>query len=302
MSYGYMLKNNRGWSIVDDQSEVYYPSLSGTSLQAPSNKYFGGVMWRQFAEITVFSESVVYVATNNFHNMPGTGYLNPNNYIEPGYISADRDICFWQLNSGGLCWMSQFIVPRTLVSRRKVGNSWGSLTRRANKTHYAVSNTRALNPKFFILSVDDIPANLPGSYGLQIRNENGSVAVDSRKPLASIDHVHFVQASVFDNVLNNNAVVNITLPFAIPSCYVHAPMWKSFKRISQYINDQTDIYFPRISQTSPTNLRIDRVKLEVDALEGDLPTTSAGQPGSHPFWGNDFYFDCPLFISRGYPL
>ena len=76
--------------------------------------------------------------------------------------------------------MSQYIVPRTFVSRRRVGDSaWGSVTKRPNKTHYAVGKGRTTNPKFFILSVDNIPANLPGSYGLQIRNADGSVAVNS---------------------------------------------------------------------------------------------------------------------------
>ena len=303
MAFGYTVKNDLGYSIVDETSKCYYPNSWGQSARLQGNS--GALMtgWREDRLWSFDSGSGgnVFYASLQTKNTEYTTNTNIPGPQEPLYESDNDSLAFWQIGNEGVCWFGQYIVPRPITSYRSIsGSTYQRTTVRANKIHYVAMPDRSTNPNFILLS-NSVPSGSTGdNYGIQIRNSAGDIIVDSRRPLLSIDHTHIVPASLLGDVLTNGVTRTITIPYAIPNAYVHAPMWKSFRRRNQYINVDSAIDFARIRQTNSTTFTIDRVTY--DSGLGKLQSTSSGQPGKNPFWANEYFFDCPLFISRGYPL
>lgn len=304
MAFGYAIKNDLGYSIVDDTSVCYYPNHWGQSsrFQAESGALMRG--WREdrlwaFDSSTGGNTFYASLQTKPVQYDSNSGITAPR---EPSYVSDDNSLAFWQIGSEGVCWVGQYVVPRPIISYRHIsGSSYQRATVRANKIHYVAMPDRSTSPNFVLLS-NNVPSGSTGdNYGVQIRNSSNNIVVDSRRPLMSIDHTHIVPASLLDDVLTNGATRTITIPYAIPNAYVHAPMWKSFRRHNPVINASSNIDFARIRQTNSTTFTVDRVTYSA-GLGGKLLLTNSGEPGKDPFWSGDYFFDCPLFISRGYPL
>jgi hypothetical protein len=106
------------------------------------------------------------------------------------------------------------------------------------------------------LRVDALPATgLTGNYGMQIRDSDGSVNFDSRAQFLSISEVLLVPKATMQNILDNNAVVNLTLRTPVPGAYVAAPNHTSFYQQS----GATGLFMHvAIEQTDPTTIRLRR--------------------------------------------
>lgn len=105
------------------------------------------------------------------------------------------------------------------------------------------------------LRVDAEPVSgLSGAYGMQILDENGLIRFDSRSQFLSISEVRFVPKATITDIIDNNAVVDLTLRTAVPDCYVAAPNHTSFF----LPNNGGHYQNVKITQTSDTNIRLSR--------------------------------------------
>ena len=70
---------------------------------------------------------------------------------------------------------------------------------------------------------------LTGNYGAQIRGEGNEVLFDSRTDFLSISEVLFVPRTTINNILVNNAVVDIPLRTSVPNGYFALPNHTSWR-------------------------------------------------------------------------
>ena len=106
------------------------------------------------------------------------------------------------------------------------------------------------------LRVDTLPlSNLMGDYGMQIRNATGDVVFDTRSDFLSISEVLFVPKATIQDIIDNDAVVNLTLRTAVPGAYIAAPNHTSFFRETGPSARYRHVV---IEQPAPSTIRLKR--------------------------------------------
>lgn len=140
-----------------------------------------------------------------------------------------------------------------------------------------ISSFRSLSPT---------PGSTPpaGTYGMQIFNGAGTTVFDSRFVNSGIAAAFIVPKAKIEDVLVNNAVVNITLPKSMPSCWVSSPFFAPL-RVVETSSVHRRHYHVRVSQTSNTNIRLARH--DAGETEG-----AALDPG------RSFYHDAVIYVAR----
>lgn len=105
------------------------------------------------------------------------------------------------------------------------------------------------------LRVDAEPVSgLSGAYGMQILDGAGAIAFDSRSQFLAISEVRLITSAQIATIIDNNAVIDLTLRTAVPGCYIAAPNHTSFF----FVGANGQYRHVKIEQTSDTNIRLSR--------------------------------------------
>lgn len=99
----------------------------------------------------------------------------------------------------------------------------------------------------------DIP-NVTGGYGMQLFNEISNVVFDSRKQILGVEFFEITSAQSQD-ILLNNAVINLSLQKANPNAYVSSPLWMNYTAHSTTSGCGRWI---KITQPDPYTIRLSR--------------------------------------------
>lgn len=114
----------------------------------------------------------------------------------------------------------------------------------------ATSATESLSYKIFSPTAPASSEN----YGMRIYAENGSVVFDSRFPILGVEVFQITPTQVQD-ILLNNAVVDLSLGKSIPNAFVHSPDWMAY---TSHTTTSGCGRFIKITQPSSTIIRLSR--------------------------------------------
>lgn len=304
MAYGAMFRNGAGDQIIGTEEFTFYVRGSGAArvLQGigASPDYDGSQLWYGpsqwlFGSSDMLFPRLFYAATSLTH-IGITDAL----YGRLGWRANPRwalgDLCFWRPGSAGIYWMDGYHLSSDLIPPSAAS---GVVT--PGSQFYCARPTGAA-PDWIVMTL--ARAAVTSTVGMQLRNAANQITFDSRQPLMAIEHSLIIPAAVMANVLENDATHTITLPRAVPNAFVCSPIWQSYYRVNEVLNARSDVHLALLRQTSPTTLTVtrhtapgDRVTWSQNTVDTIFSTTWPGAPGSGDY--RSYYFDTPLFISRG---
>ena len=114
----------------------------------------------------------------------------------------------------------------------------------------ATSDAAALEYKIFSPTISASTE----TYGMQIYSDTGAVVFDSRSPILGVEVFQITLGQV-QNILLNDAVVDLTLSKSIPSAFVHSPDWMTY---TSHTTSSGCGRFIKITQPSSTTIRLSR--------------------------------------------
>lgn len=299
--YGAMFRNGSGAAIIDTEEFTYYAKAEGSARLltdiGTSPDYQGSFLetvntWMARGTEACFMRT--FWACSSMTHVGEDGVrkkvFRPNPRWERG------DLCFWQPGSIGIYWMDEHHCSIDYAPFSGIG-TWT-----AGSSFFCARPSNTV-PNWIIASLRR--QAVTSAFGLLLRNSQNEITFDSRQNLLAIEHAQIITQAQMADVLDNGATVTITLPRALPNCYISSPIWRSYRRVSQYVNVSTSIYLPLIRQTSSTTLTITRHTVPAEngsniwASSIDAMDSLAwdGAPGSTSMQA--YYFDTPLFVSKG---
>lgn len=266
MAYGAEIRNEFGELVTDFNSSMVIvesgltsssSSLGITVLNQSNWTYLGP----QTLELFNFRGSST--AFRNAHpHFIGTGSAIPSttgfavNQRVPIPLSSFDTTTFYQVGSTGLIHHSEHAVDGEFSVNGNQGTVFVCLP--TNNTPLPYIKVNPFSPNAFT-----------GDYGFQLKGGFGNTTFDSRADFLSISEVLFIPRATINNVLFNNAVVNLTLRTPVPNCYISAPNHNSFELPS---GGGVRYQHMKIEQTSPTNIRLSRVvhgpAINIDISQG----------------------------------
>jgi len=96
-------------------------------------------------------------------------------------------------------------------------------------------------------------------YGLLMKDAAGNITFDSRVPTIQIVKTQVISEAQINDILLNNAVVDITLPYAVPDPWICAPYHVSFRREQESANNGIRYLQPKITKLNDTTIRVSRL-------------------------------------------
>lgn len=301
--YGAMFRNGSGLKIIDTEEFTFYAKQSGggRSLQAvgTATDYAGG-----FVDAGLYGASSrdaltcfyrTFWAAASLTHVGETDAASRKKTWRPNPRFAETDICFWQPGANGIYWMDESFLSNDWA----VFGGVGTFTAGAS---FWCAGPSPTPPAWIVASL--ARQTVTGGVGLMLRNAANQVTFDSRQNLLAIEHAQIITQAQIASVLDTGATITITLPRSLRNCYVHSPIWRSFRRMDAALNVRTDVYLPIIKQTSNTTLTISRHTVPKNGTnvwsadpEDIYSQAWDGAPGAGTFQA--YYFDTPLFVSRG---
>lgn len=252
MAYGAEIRNEFG-ELVTDFSASLTVVESGTTSSSfslgitiipDSIWFYAGPQTRElftFAGSTAFRDAHPhFIGTSSV--LPSTTG-NAVNQRLPIPLSSFETTTFYQVGSTGLLHHSEHAVDGEFSVNGNQGTVFMCLP--TNNTPLPYLKVNPFSPSAFT-----------GDYGFQLKDGFGNTTFDSRSDFLSISEVLFIPQATINNVLFNNAVVNLTLRTPVPNCYISAPNHNSFELPS---GGGVRYQHMKIEQTSPTNIRLSRV-------------------------------------------
>lgn len=301
--YGAMFRTADGRRIVDTDEFTFYAKASGAAriLQAvgAASDYAGGFVdagpFGAPARDPVACFYRTFWAANSLTHVGETDGAVRKKTWRANPRFSESDICFWRPGASGIYWMDEAYLSNDWA----VFNGVGTVTAGASFWSAGPSGTA---PAWIAASLER--QAVAGAMGMQLRNASNQITFDSRQDLLAIEYTRIITAAEMADVLDSNATLTITLPRSLPGCYIHSPIWKSFRRVSAILSDRTDVYLPLLRQASATTLTVSRYTVPRNGTnvwsanpEDIYSQAWDGAPGSGVHQA--YYFDTPLFVSKG---
>ena len=235
MSYGMEMLSSTGDRITNFE-HVLYEKDSGTLINTPDP--VGGA-----AKSSGIPFRFYHAPTNTYANKLVGHTIRTIDYTYTDLTMATEsweytDIAFYEIGTSGIYWSMQYGIETDTTS--------------GSQMTVCVSGNVALNWK--VASITP-PSATVGNYGIQLRNESDNVVFDSRRKHLPISSHIYISRSDILSVLDNNAVIDYSLPEPVPNALISMSYWAHFKKVSTFSH-----YFVKVTQTSPTNIRISRTR------------------------------------------
>ena len=252
MAYGAEIRNEFGELVTDFNSSMVIVESGLTSTSSSLGiTTFGQFGWTYLGPVTqeLFTFGGSSTAFRDAHpHFIGTGSALPSttgfatDQRLPIPLSSFDTTTFYQVGSTGLIHHSEHAVDGEFSVNGDQGTVFVCLP--TNNTPLPYIKVNPFSPSAFT-----------GDYGFQLKDGFGNTTFDSRADFLSISEVLFIPQATINNVIFNNAVVNLTLRTAVPNCYISAPNHTSFNLPS---GGAARYQHMKIEQTSPTNIRLSR--------------------------------------------
>jgi len=249
MSYGAEIFNEQGAKVFDGFGTMYLKS-SGTTI----NNIFGAVKcatncqsvalgvrkWVsfQFHNFDIrFATECDHVVATSVQTLTAIG--NSNNIYCNNIIDPESELAFVSIPPEGILHMSLA--------------NW-KLPELAPGAALLVSTGRFAAPLNYRIFSKNIPP-ASGTYGMQLFNEAGNLTFDSRPKILGLEFFT-VSTSQVQQVLINNAVIDLTLSKPIPNAFVSSSDWTSANaRVAGSLGNGN---FVKITQPNSTTIRLSR--------------------------------------------
>ena len=252
MPYGVDIRNEFGEAVVDFNAcleivETGFTSRSGEIGMGTNNSGTRNYRGPQTLELTCFSGSS-NAHMNAFPHHIGTGFTrftnsNVNRRCPTPLVSRSATY-FYQVGSIGLLHHSEHVIDPAFWT-----------TQNGEYGMFAMCLPTGNAPLPYIRAEPFTPKPFSGAYGLQLRDGNADVVFDSRADFLSISEVRFVTKGQINDILFNDAVVDLTLRTPAPNCYVATPGHTSHRKRA----GNNSYQFVKIEQVNDTTVRLSRV-------------------------------------------
>lgn len=252
MAYGINVFNDFGELVFDFNKSITIEEVGQTTPAAQlgmATLIFGGFFqYRGPATQEVYQFSNGFANTQNLlphHVGTGTGFfLNSNSFSDrfPRPLVSTTSTYFYQVGSAGLLHHSEHVVDPQYWSTTNSEYGMFSLVVPGNNT-----------PLPYIRVDQGNFSGLSGNYGLTVSNGSGDVVFDSRADFVTLSEVLFVPKATIQNILENNATVDLSLRTPAPNCYISSPNHTSVLR-PQNLN----MRHVKISQLNDSTIRLTR--------------------------------------------
>jgi hypothetical protein len=249
MAYGISVFNEFGELVVDfnqalviEQTGMTVPSVNlGMTQQTSSISFiYRGPRTQELYTLS-FNNTV-----NSLPHHIGTGVasflLGGTDFRFPTPLVPETSTYFYQVGSAGLLRHSEHVID---PAKFTTSNGQYGL--------FALIVPFVNTPLPFIRVDRGIFSGMSGTHGMKIVNENNVTTFDSRADFLTVSEVLFVPKATIQNILENNAVVDLSLRTSVPNCYISSPNHTSFLR-PQNLNYR----HVRIRQLNDNTLRLSR--------------------------------------------
>jgi hypothetical protein len=251
MAYGISVFNEFG-ELVVDFNQALVIEQTGTTISSfdlgMTSLIFGGFFqYRGPRSQELYLFSNIYANTQNLlpHHI-GTGVgsfsLGGTDFRFPTPLVPETSTYFYQVGSAGLLRHSEHVVDPSKITTTNGQYGLFSMAVTFNNT-----------PLPFIRVDRGTFSGMSGTHGMKIVNENNVTTFDSRADFLTVSEVLFVPKATIQNILENNAVVDLSLRTPVPNCYISSPNHTSFLR-PQDLNYR----HVRIRQLNDNTLRLSR--------------------------------------------
>lgn len=252
MAYGINVFNELGELVFDFNKSITIEEVgqTQTSVQLGMATLNFSNFWQYRGPTTeeVYQFSNSFGGTQNLlphHIGTGTGvFLNANSFFErfPRPLVSRTSTYFYQVGTTGLLHHSEHVIDPEYWSTTNSEYGMFSLIVPANNT-----------PLQYIRVDQGNFSGFSENYGLTVRDELGDIVFDSRANFLSLSEVLFVPKATMQNILENNATVDLSLRTPVPNCYISSPNHTSFLRPTNL-----NMRHVKISQPNQSTIRLTR--------------------------------------------
>lgn len=241
MSYGAEIYNSGGALVFDGISSMYEIS-TGTTI----NNIGGPVKCLTNCQSAALSVRVWVAA--QYHNFFFNNATEVDHVVATSLFQHEQNVyCNNILDTvKDLAFVS--IPPEGILHMCMVNYD---LPEAAHGAAMLVSTGRFAAPLGYKIFSTDIPTSTD-NYGMLLYDENGNVTFDSRPRILGIEFFEISTAQVQD-ILLNNATIDLTLDKATPNAYVSSSDWTCATG-----NNFSCGSFVKITQPNDTTIRLTR--------------------------------------------
>lgn len=299
MTYGIELRNTFGAPVLSSKMRVLHRLAAGNTIDLEaahssvvSAMNSAGMNWLErwewrgefgcfYTHVDVSGARVAFphaaLSGLTYQTFGDVGVVVPQQNSLVGFDSS----VFYQLGTAGrilfrsaeICmdlWDAS--LPKTLIPIAWLDSAWSCPYR--------------------IIGPGVNPADISGTYGMKIWDQTGELAFDSRAPIMPIRYAFIFTKAQMDDVIENGAVVTITLPEAMPDAWISAPFFSAY-RLEWYRRlggqERYRCYYVGLRQTSDTTLQFSRF-------------THAADVGSNlDNLGRTYTHDAVFYVARNIP-
>lgn len=246
MAYGIDVRNEFGDSVFEFQRAMFIKESGLTKTSSDigmtnSDGFFLGPSTRELYTINQSPSRHPHFIGSGTGRFTGI-FANRDRFPRP--LRDRSSMVFYQVGNVGLLHHSEHTISPPWNTNQTPEYGMFSM---------CLPNDNTPLPYFI---ADAIPqTGLSGNYGMQIKDAQSEILFDSRADFVSISEVLYVPKSAIQNILNNDASIDLSLRTSVPDCYICAPNHTSFRRES---GSSARYRHVRIRQTSPTTLRLTR--------------------------------------------
>lgn len=276
MSYGAEIFNSAGAKVFDGSNTMYLKS-SGTTInnitgpvRCAVNSQSGALSVRKWLSyqyhnfnFAVASECDHVVATSVLTVPVG----NSNNIYCNNIIDSNSELAFVSIPPQGILHMCmvEWDLPQINLGAALL-----------------VATGRFASPLTYRIFSKNIPST-SGTYGMQLFDASGNVTFDSRPKILGLEFFR-ISSSQVQQVLNNNATIDLTLSKPNPNAFVSSSDW-TCANARQGGGSAANGSFVKITQPNSTTLRLSRERFGTGL--GDYPINYAD------------YHPMTLLVARG---
>lgn len=250
MSYGFEIRDNEGTLVVSNSRVMHIKSTTSMVFPTELSPNDGQFMMYGDTRMTDFINSSVFghLEPNFLRSFPGTWTainVPGGRTAIPPDVAGQEDLIFVQLGeSRYLTAMSHLHFDFPDLPQRIAPIARGTIT-----------SARIMSPT-------PPPTPGAGAYGMQLFNAGGTCVFDSRLVTFGIPAAYVVSAATIESILFNNITHDLTLPFAIPNCWISVPFFEPLRivyRAAGFFGGYMDTFRVKIEQVNDTTLRLSRV-------------------------------------------